>query len=82
MYKSQGIGRQNLRFVYTYLKEAYTITIGVIAKCPYEPKIRVAIGKSGLPLILPGDCRKWILEGKMPHSTAVLTILALHRIVP
>jgi len=82
MYESQGKGRRNMRFVYTYLKEAYTITLGVVAGHTYAPKIGVRVGKSGLPLILPLDCRRWILSGSRRHITAILTILALHRIVP
>lgn len=83
MYDSQGISRRNMRFVYTYLKESYTITLGVVAgHRGYVPKIGVRCGKSGLPLILPLDCRKWILSGSRKHSTAILTILALHRVVP
>lgn len=83
MYISQGKGRRNMRFVYSYLKECYTITLTVVAgHREYEPKMGVKVGKSGLPLILPLDIRRLILSGSRRHITATLTILALHRIVP
>lgn len=82
IYLSQGKERRNMRFVYTYLKEAYTVTLGVITSNPYVPKIGVKVGKSGLPLLLPLNCRIWILQGSRPHTTAILTILGIHRIVP
>jgi hypothetical protein len=82
MYKSQGLHRRNFRFVHTYLKEAYTVALANLSGTKYQPKILVAIGKGGLPLIIPGRLRAAMLSGDRLAYTLTLTILAIHRLIP
>lgn len=72
---------RNYRFVYEYLKEAYTISISVRTGTAYTPKIRVKVGKLGFPLLIPGKLRQLMMENRIVYI-AVMTILSLHRIVP
>lgn len=81
MYTTQG-GRKNLRFVFTYLKECYTMVISAKVGTAYTPKLGVKVGKStGLPLIIPGGLRKRLLSDRRLYI-AVSTLLGIHRIVP
>lgn len=78
---SQGIKMRNYRFVFEYLKEAYTISLSKRTGTTYTPKIRVKVGKLGFPLIIPGKLRQLMMENRLVYI-AVMTILCLHRIVP
>jgi len=81
MYLTQG-RRRNFRFVYSYLKEAYTICVSKKVSSPYTPKLGVAVGsRSGIPLIIPGRIRERMLSDRRLYIT-VLTILGIHRIIP
>jgi len=81
MYITQG-KRRNLKQVYLYLKECYTICVSVIVGSSYSPKLGVAVGKvSGLPLIIPGRLRKRMTSERKLYI-AVMTLLGIHRIVP
>lgn len=82
MYIQQGLGRRNLRFVYTYLKECYTVTLSSISGNCYSPSIRVRLGKAGLPLIIPSPLRILVLKKDRRACVSVLTLLAIHRILP
>lgn len=81
MMVSQGQKMRNYRFVFEYLKEAYTISLSKRTGTTYTPKIRVKVGKLGLPLIIPGKLRHLMMESRLVYI-AVMTILCLHRIVP
>lgn len=81
MYSSQ-IKRRNLKFVFIYLKECYTITqfarsgnTGYISKC------RVKVDDKGYPKIIPVILRNQ-LHGSKSLYISVLTILGLHRVIP
>lgn len=81
MYTSQG-RRRNLRFVYSYLKECYTICTAVRVSSAYTPKMGVRVGKtSGLPLLIPGRLRKVMLSDRRLYITT-MTMLGIHRIIP
>ena len=81
MYISQG-KRRNFRFVYSYLKEAYTICVSVKVSSTYTPKIGVAVGRStGFPLIIPGRIRERMLSDRRLYI-AVMTLLGIHRVIP
>jgi hypothetical protein len=81
MMLSQGQKMRNYRFVFEYLKEAYTISLSKRTGTTYTPKIRVKVGKLGFPLIIPGKLRQLMMESRLVYI-AVMTILCLHRIVP
>jgi hypothetical protein len=80
-YITQG-KRKNLRQVYSYLKEVYTICVSVKVGSHYDPKMRVAVGKvSGIPLIIPGRLRKRMMSERSLYI-AIMTLLGIHRIIP
>lgn len=81
MYISQG-RRRNLRFVYSYLKEAYTICVSIKTQSPYTPKMGVRVGtQTGIPLIVPGRIRERMMSDRRLYIT-VMTMLGIHRIIP
>lgn len=81
MYHSQG-KRKNLRFVHSYLKECYTISLAAMVGSSYSPKMGVAVGKvTGFPLLIPGRLRKRMLTERRIY-VAVMTLLGIHRIIP
>ena len=81
MYLIQG-RRGNLRFVYSYLKECYTICVSKKVLSPYSPKLGVAVGTlTGIPLIIPGRIRERMLSDRRLYITT-MTILGIHRIIP
>lgn len=80
-YSIQG-KRRNLKQVYSYLKECYTICVSVKVGSHYDPKMRVKVGKvSGIPLIIPGRLRKRMMSERNLYI-AVMTLLGIHRIIP
>jgi hypothetical protein len=81
MYIIQG-RRRNLRFVFSYLKEVYTICTSKKVQSPYTPKQGVRVGTlSGIPLIIPGRIRKSMMTDRRLYITT-MTILGIHRIIP
>jgi hypothetical protein len=81
MYLLQG-KRRNLKQVYLYLKECYTICVSVKVGNQYVPNVGVRVGKvSGLPLIIPGRLRLAMMSDRRMYI-AVMTLLGVHRIVP
>jgi hypothetical protein len=81
MYIIQG-RRRNLRFVFSYLKEVYTICTSIKVQSPYIPKLGVRVGvHSRIPLIIPGRIRKNMLTDRRLYITT-MTILGIHRIIP
>jgi len=81
MYILQG-KRRNLKQVYLYLKECYTICVSVKVGSHYDPKMGVRVGKfSGLPLIIPGRLRSAMMSDRRMY-VAVMTLLGIHRIIP
>lgn len=81
MYLREG-KRKNLKFVYLYLKECYTICVSVRVRTPYQPKIKVGIGKiSGFPKIIPGRL-SLLMPSDRKVYIAVMTLLGIHRIIP
>jgi hypothetical protein len=81
MYITQG-KRRNLKQVYHYLKECYTICVSVKVGYPYEPKVGVSRGKgSGLPLLIPRRLHGEMMSDRRMYI-AVMTLLGIHRIIP
>jgi len=81
MYILQG-KRRNLKQVYLYLKECYTICVSVKVGSHYDPKMGVRVGRvSGLPLIIPGRLRLAMMSDRRMY-VAVMTLLGIHRIIP
>jgi len=81
MYLLQG-KRKNLKQVYLYLKECYTICVSVKVGSQYEPKVGVRVGKgSGLPLLIPRRLHKMMMAERRMYI-AVMTLLGVHRILP
>lgn len=81
MYLLQG-KRRNLKQVYLYLKECYTICVSVKVGSQYEPKVGVRVGKgSGLPLLIPRRLHKLMMAERRMYI-AVMTLLGVHRIIP
>jgi hypothetical protein len=81
MYTNQGC-RRNLKQVFQYLKECYTICVSIKVGSPYQPKVMVAVGKlSGLPLIIPGRIRNRMLTDRRLYI-ATMTLLGIHRVIP
>lgn len=80
-YISQG-KRRNLKQVFSYLKEVYTICVSVKVGNHYDPKMRVKVGKvSGIPLIIPGRLRKRMMSERKLYI-AIMTLLGIHRVIP
>jgi hypothetical protein len=75
------VKRQNLRFVFTYLKESYTILQFKRAGMKYEPKVRVSIDKSGFPKIIPFKIRDLLVSDRNLF-VSVATLLGVHRVIP
>lgn len=81
MYIQQG-RRRNFRFVYSYLKECYTISTSRKVLSPYTPKMGVKVGSTtGIPTIIPGRIRQRMLSDRRLYITT-MTILGIHRIIP
>jgi hypothetical protein len=81
MYIVQG-RRRNLRFVFSYLKEVYTICTSIKVQSPYVPKLGVRVGThSRIPLIIPGRIRKSMMTDRRLYITT-MTMLGIHRIIP
>jgi hypothetical protein len=80
-FEFQLLRRQNNRFVYTYLKECYTLTVSVLySRSQYVPKVRISVDSSGLPRIIPVPLRRLIRSNKNV-LLGVLSVLGLHRII-
>lgn len=72
--------RKNLRQVFTYLKECLTVLNAKLVGSAYEPKIRIAVDKNGIPKIIPPALRRIVLsDRKMFVVTA--SLLAIHRLL-
>lgn len=80
LYQSQ-ISRRNLRFVFTYLKEAYTVALFKRMGQSYTPKVRVSIDTLGYPRIVPYQLRI-LLDSRRDVFVGVLTLLGVHRVIP
>jgi hypothetical protein len=78
LYKTQK-ARKNLRFVFTYLKEAFLCFQFAYLGQSYTPKVRVAIDKKGYPKIIPFQLRNK-LDDKL--YTGILTVLGIYRVIP
>lgn len=80
LYTNQ-IKRRNLRFVFLYLKECYTLTYSSITSTKYEPKVRISTDVYGIPKIIPHSLRSLIRDDRK-LLVGVQTILAIHRAIP
>jgi hypothetical protein len=81
MYILQG-KRKNLKQVFLYLKECYTICVSVKVGSHYDPKVGVRCGKgSGLPLLIPRRLHKLMMTERKVYI-AVMTLLGIHRVIP
>ena len=73
--------RRNSRFVFTHLKDAFTITISCLySETRYIPKTRVSTDSNGFPRIIPFPLRKIMVENRNV-LLGVLTLLGFHRII-
>jgi hypothetical protein len=75
------VSRQNLRLVFTYLKECYTILQFKRAGMKYEPKVRVSVDKFGFPKIIPHNIRDLLISNRNLF-VSVSTLLGVHRVIP
>jgi len=73
--------RKNLRQVFTYLKECYTMTYNAWTGGQYVPKVRIRCDKQGYPKIIPALLRKDFLTERRLF-VAVTTLLGIHRLIP
>jgi hypothetical protein len=81
IFKIQLLQRKNNRFVYTYLKECYTVLVSSLySDSKYSPKVRVSLDKSGLPRIIPAPLRE-LIKGHKTVLLGVFSVLGLHRII-
>jgi hypothetical protein len=81
MFEVQLLRRRNNRFVFTYLKECYTLLVSVIySKTNYVPKVRISVDKSGLPRIIPAPLRQ-LARKNQNVLFGIFSILGLHRII-
>jgi hypothetical protein len=72
--------RNNLRQVFTYLKECLTILNARLVNSTYEPKIRVSVDKHGIPKIIPPAIRRIVLTDRKIFVVTA-TLLAIHRLL-
>lgn len=79
MYKVQS-KRRNIRQVFTYLKEVYTLNNSILSNGTYIPKMRVAVDKKGRPKLLPIYIREIYLDNRIVF-VAVQTVLGAHRLL-
>jgi hypothetical protein len=61
MYSNQS-KRRNLRQVFVYLKECYTVMNAALVGQKYEPKIRISVDRRGIPKIIPPKLRDWLMD--------------------
>lgn len=74
--------RRNIRMVFEYLKDCYTIVQFNRAGSAFQDlKHHVSLDKRGLPRIIPIELRDLLLTDRS-HFLAVSTILALYRVMP
>lgn len=75
------VSRKNSRFVFTYLKDCYTILVSSLySESHYVPKTRVSLDKRGFPRIIPKPLRDLMVEHKNV-LLGVFTLLGLHRVI-
>ncbi|UBZ25884.1 RNA-dependent RNA polymerase [Fusarium mangiferae mitovirus 5] len=79
MYRDQS-KRNNIRFVFTYLKEIYTLNNSLLSRGSYIPKCRISLDKSGRPRLIPIYIRDIYLDNRSVF-VAVQTILGVHRLL-
>jgi GR25 family glycosyltransferase involved in LPS biosynthesis len=79
MYRNQS-SRSNIRFVFTYLKEIYTLNNSLLSGGNYIPKCRISIDKQGRPRLIPIYIREIYLSNRSVF-VAVQTILGVHRLM-
>jgi hypothetical protein len=80
LYDNQ-IKRRNLRFVFLYLKECYTLSYSSLTNNTYEPKVRISVDSKGIPKIIPSSIRSLMMDDRK-LLVGVQTILAVHRAIP
>jgi hypothetical protein len=74
------MARKNLRQVFTYLKEAYTVLLFWKAGSTYTPTCRVSVDARGIPKVIPVQLRNAIDQKSV--YIGVASILGIHRVVP
>lgn len=79
MYRTQS-KRSNIRQVFTYLKEVYTLNNSLLSKGNYIPKCRISVDKMGRPRLLPIYIRDVYLDNRVVY-VAVQTVLGVHRLL-
>lgn len=81
LFKTQLIKRANNRFVHTYLKECYTLTLSVLySESLYVLKCRISVDKMGYPKIIPYTLRV-LMQNNKNVLFGVLSVLGLHRVI-
>lgn len=79
MYRDQS-KRSNIRQVFTYLKEIYTLNNSLLSNGTYTPKCRISVDKRGRPRLIPIYIRDIYLENRIVF-VAVQTVLGVHRLL-
>jgi len=80
MYKSQN-KRNNLRFVFTYLKDVYTTLQFAVAGQEFRGKHWVSVDSAGIPKLVPFALRMKIREGDRKTILGVCTLLGVYRVI-
>jgi len=78
-YLNQG-KRRNLRQVFTYLKEVYTLNNSLLVNGNYEPKVRISRDTNMRPKLLPPKLRNIYLQDRKLF-VLTQTILCVHRLI-